>query len=308
MSVPRFVAGLLALHLALSVAYVRLVGMDHEVIERDGWYLHRDPSVHIVVAGDSHPRLDVYPDLLPGSVSIASRGEDYLKNRYRLPWLLDQDSEGIDTVILGYDAVAFSGTRVESFKPEWVWGRYVPFLELGWRLGSIRPFAGKWAKAHLAPYAGEAETLSQWVGNRRSFRGPEDGKRLVPVQFQWGDEVAERHFPGGSAWHPALETALRELLADLKGRGIRVVLVSFPVTAEYADAVEKRGADKARRERLLQELLEPGVVDHLDYGSLGWGNRKLFGDADHLSPMGAKLFTVKLRKDLAAMGIGEAVD
>lgn len=301
----RFLLVTLAVHLVLCGAYRITVVRSHEVTEADRAFFQRDRSVRVLVAGDSHPRMNVVDELLPGAVNVATRGEDYLKNRYRVPWLLDRDGEGIDAVVLGFDAASFSDTRLRNFRPEAVWSRYVPLLALGPALDDRRGFGTMWLKANLAPYAGEVDMVAQWVARRRSFRDPGQVGTVAPVKFQWGDEAAERHFPEGSGWHPMLERGLRELVTELAARDVRLVLVSYPVTAEYSQAVERRGADEARRERLLAELVAPGVVDHLDYESLGWGNRALFGDADHLSPIGAKLFTRRLHRDLAGLGLLE---
>ncbi len=303
MRVLQFIAGLLVLHVAFTQFYLRRVVVGHEVLQRDAQFLNRPADVSVVIAGDSHPRMNVVPRDIPGAVNIATRGEDYFKNRYRLRWLLDQRGEGIEAVVLGFDAASFSTTRLENFRPEAIWGRYIPFLEVGSQFETSEDFPGKWLKAMAVPYAGEAETLGQWVTSRRQFRGKDQIGTVVATQLEWGDDVADRHFPPGSGWHPSLEASLRALIADLRARDIRVVLVSYPVTAEYAVAVEERGADQARRKAILDDLVEPGRVDHLDYETMGYGNRKLFGDADHLSMVGARLFTVKLRNDLVALGL-----
>jgi hypothetical protein len=218
--------------------------------------------------------------------------------------LLDHGSRGCGAVLLPYDAASFSSFKTDAWGPEAVWGRYADFLELGALRGDRLGYAGRWAKAGAAPYVGELDVALQWLTRSRHFRDPtaRDAPWTV-ADVEGGVEAARRHLLGSDPWDEAMVDALRRLVADLRERGIRVILVRFPVTAAYAKESRRLGADPARRDALLAELQAGGGVDHLDHEALFFGRPDLFGDGDHLAPRGKRLFTDVLARDLARLGV-----
>jgi len=97
--------------------------------------------------------------------------------------------------------------------------------------------------------------------------------------------------------------AFRRLLADLGERGVRVVLVRYPVSGGYTRAAESHGATRALRDALFAEVGEPGVVDQIDLEDAFVGQRDYFGDADHLSQLGKRELTRRLADELRALGV-----
>jgi hypothetical protein len=208
-------------------------------------------------------------------------------------------------VLLPFDAVTFASFKDDSFSPELVWGRYVNFFELGWRKGQPLRYVGRWAKAKLAPYVGEMEVMLQFATSSKHFRDG-DGEGGSPLQltvFESGERAARRHLQGADPWDPDMEWAFRRLLGELQARKLRVVLVRFPVTEDYAKESRVLGADPVLRDKLLSEIAQPGVVEHLDYEALFFGRPNMFVDGDHLSQTGKRKFSEILASDLRALGI-----
>ena len=299
-----FVAGALLIHIALSLGFALTVAREHDVRHMDARWLKGTRPVEVMIAGDSHARFAVEAPVLGRAINVAVPGEHYQKTTYRVPWLLDRGKRRVQTVVLPFDAISFASFKDESFSPEIVWGRYVDFLELGFRKGQPFRYMGRWAKARLAPYVGEMEVMLQYATRSKHFRDPGgEGGALQLTVFESGRRVARRHLQGADPWDEDMEWAFRRLLADLKARGIRVVLVRFPVTRDYAEESRALGADPELRNRLLAEIAEPGVVEHFDYEGLFFDRPVMFSDGDHLSVVGKRKFSQVFASDLRALGI-----
>lgn len=302
MRVIGFVACGLAVHVLLSVLFVRYVASDHDALRMDARWLRGPVAVDVMVAGDSHPRQAVEAPVLGSAINVAVPGEHYLKTTFRVPWLLDHGTREVSTVLLPFDAVSFVSFKDDVFHPEVVWDRYVDWRLIGAHKGQRFQYAGKQAKAKLAPYVGEWQTLLQFFTSSRHFRAPgEVGPTLV--RFDSGIEAARRHFSGADLWDADMVWAFRRLLDDLRGRGLRVVLVSYPVHRAYIAEARRLGVDPGRRAELLAEVLEPGRVDHLDFEAALVRAPELFVDGDHLNIPGKRRFSKLLAERLRAMGV-----
>lgn len=301
-----WIAGLLVLHGLISVGYVRTVGHDHRAVELDRAFLASDAPLSVLVAGASHARNGIAADEL-GGMSIAVAGEHPVKTRYRLPWLLDRSDRPIGAVILELDAATLSSWKADSFDPEFVWGRYVPLLQLGMLRGAPLDYAGKWAKARLVPYAGELDNLMFWRAGLRAFQDEADTDRFKGQPPAWmrksGAEQARLHFEGSHPDDPAKRWAFQGLIEELRARQVRVVVVRFPVTRDYTETAWALGADPAYLDAAIAPLLEPGVVDQLDYRDALQDRPGAFYDGDHLNGQGRRVLTRRLAFDLAALGV-----
>ncbi|MEQ1505872.1 MAG: hypothetical protein ABMB14_26795 [Myxococcota bacterium] len=303
-TVARFVAIGLAIHLVLSVAFAATIGREHDVRRMDAKWLLGPRPVDVMIAGDSHARFSVEAPILGLAINVAVPGEHYQKSTYRVPWLIDHGTRTVGTVVLPFDAVSFASFKDDSFEPELVWGRYLDWWELGRQKGKYFEFAGRWAKSRIAPYVGEFPTVLQYLTTTRHFRDPTDPQGGLNLTFfENGTDAARRHLEGADVWDPDMEWAFRRLVSELVERRIRVVLVRFPVTRAYAAESRRLGADPALRDQLLTELAKPGVVDHLDFESMFFDSPEMFGDGDHLNPIGKRRFSLTFAEALVRLGV-----
>ena len=307
--IPRMIAwssGMLATHLILSLLVLRTVARDHRAVELDQAFFADDAAVSVVVAGASHARNAVAAEEL-GGISMAVAGEHALKTRYRLPYLLDRSDRAVGAVILELDSATFSSWKTDDYTPEVVWGRYVPFLELGWLRGEPFDYAGMWVRAHAAPYVGEWEDVLFWRAGLRAFQDEDDLERFKGQPPAWmrkdGAEAAALHLDGQSVLDPAKIWGLRSLITELRARQVHVVLVSFPVTREYSREARRRGAGIDVVRAQIEDLLEPGVVDHLDHERDYFADPRAFYDGDHLGGAARLPFTRTLRRELWELGV-----
>ena len=298
--------GLFSLHLVMSLLALATIARDHRAVELDEAFLGSAEPLTVLIAGASHARNGIAADQL-GGLSVAVAGEHTLKTRYRLPWLLHRSPRAVGAVILELDAATFSSWKADFFDPEVVWGRYVPYLHLGWRRGEPLDYAGKWGAARLAPYAGQADNFGFWRAGIRAFQDEDATDRFKGQPPAWmrksGERQARMHLEGHNPFDPGKVWALRTLIEDLKARQVRVVLVSFPVTEDYRDTAVELGATMERRLGAVDDLFEPGVVDYLDFEDLYFGRDDAFYDGDHLSGKGRGHFTRVMYGELVELGI-----
>ncbi len=305
--IVAWLCGALAMHLVLSLVVLRTVGHDHRAVELDRAMLADDAPLSVLVAGASHARNGVAAEEI-GGLSMAVAGEHVVKTRYRLPWLLDRSERKIDAVILELDAATLGSWKTDDFEPDMIWGRYVPFMELGWRRGEPFDYAAKALRARVAPYVGAWDDLLFWRAGLRAFQDEDDIDRFKGQPPAWmrksGVEAAKLHHEGQQPIDPMKVWALRTLIADLRARELRVVLVSFPVTREYRAEARKHGATVAKAKAEIADLLSPGEVEHLDHEADFVDQPAAFYDGDHLSGPGRIQLTRALRDELAALGVG----
>jgi hypothetical protein len=75
------------------------------------------------------------------------------------------------------------------------------------------------------------------------------------------------------------------------------------VMRDYHDAALAYGADVPTVRARIEDLIEPGVVDHLDFESLYFDRDDAFYDGDHLNGVGRGHFTRVLAASLVELGI-----
>lgn len=299
----------LVMHLVLVRVYTRLM-VEHKAIRSDRAFLFRAPDhVSVLVCGDSHPRTAIDPNRLgEGVVNYAIGGEHYLKTWYRMRAALERTDRTIDTLLLPLEVNSFSSWHAWNFAPEYVWGRYVDFLEIGRVRGDPWPYATRQLKASLFPYAGELRTLAQLRSGRFGF-----GEELPTGSFtelsrseqrQAARDQAITHFRGQEVVDPGLKWAFDQLVGWAHQHDVRLVLVAFPVTWDYWTFAQRSGAPEQVQQQVVDPLLasDPEVI-RLDYHGLFFGQNDLFSDPHHLNPEGRLRFTRQLRQDLIARGV-----
>ncbi|MEQ1505503.1 MAG: hypothetical protein ABMB14_24940 [Myxococcota bacterium] len=299
----------LVFHLALYLPYTRIVRAGHKAVRSDRAFVLTAPrEISLLVCGDSHPRTAIDPGMLGDDVvNIAIGGEHYLKTWYRMRALVERTGRTVDTLLLPLDAGSFSGWHAENFAPEFVWGRYVDFLEIGRVRGDRWDYVGRQLKASIFPYAGELRTINQLRTKRFGFG--EDlptgsfGDLSVPERRLAALTQAKEHFKDADLMDPGLRWAFDSLIRWADEHGVKVVLVAFPVTAMYDGWVQRLGI----RERVQREVVDPVTANpnhvYLDFHDLFAGRDHLFSDPHHLNAAGRVAFSRRLRTALVDRGL-----
>lgn len=307
-----YVAGLAVLHLLASLAYVAVIGGKHKASRSDVLWEIAPPRVDLVFLGDSHPRSAVDPKLFERAtaVNLATGGEHYAKAYYRFKTLFDEADRDVGAIVVPLDPTSFTSWHADNYSPEYIWGRYVDFFDLGAAQGDRLAYTGHWLKAHVVPYAGELRTFAQLRGKRFGF-----GEELASGRFdllgQAGRERAAReqaevHFEGADLLDAHQQLALERQIAWADAQGIRVVAISYPLTDAYLRVLETELGDPRTRvtDAVVTPLKarHPNLV-HLDCTDLYRGQPDLFADPHHLNRRGRILFTAEVERRLIEAGV-----
>ncbi len=300
-----FAAGLLVLHGIGAYAYGALIGDRHKASRSDAMWDRAPDKVDLVFLGDSHPRSAIDPKIIgKNAVNLATGGEHYTKSYYRIKKLYEGSDRSIRSIVIPLDPNGFTSWHADNFAPEYVWGRYVDFLELGAVRNDRWTYLGKWAKAHVTPYSGELRTFNQIRSKRFGFgealaNGRFDG--LGPkARVHAAREAASAHFEGCDTLDPRQIWGFEQLIAWAEGEGIQVIAISYPlrVLPDYGDP--RPAVQKAIIDTLAER--HPNVL-HLDYTDLYRGQPDLFADPHHLNRRGRILFTREVGLKLVEHGL-----
>lgn len=117
----------------------------------------------------------------------------------------------------------------------------------------------------------------------------------LPDRQAW-DRVFLDYMPGGEQL-----AALDRLIRDLTERGIKVVIVRMPVTAD-ATALHPHGrADQESFSRVLDEFVSSHRVTYFDAESAIGKSTSLFVDPFHLNTEGSRRFSIELSQVLKTL-------
>lgn len=304
----RWFVGVFLIHCMLYAFWAAVVGPRHKATRSDELWYRAPEQLDVVFLGDSHPRSAIDPRLMgPRAVNLATGGEHYTKGYYRFKTLMERQPRQVRTLVIPLDPNGFTGWHADAFAPEFVWARYVDFLELGELRGDRWTYAKAWAKGNLFPYTGELRTLNQLRSKRFGF-----GEALASGRFDWYNpktrarhayEAAEVHFAGHSHLDPAQVQGFERLIDWAEGQGMTVVALSYPLTDAYLRALETEVGNprKTVNDAVVSRLAtdHPSVV-HLDYTDFYRGQPDLFADPHHLNRRGRILFSREIRDQLVA--------
>lgn len=311
----RFAAGLVMLHLVATWAYVGVIGGKHKATRSDFLWEIAPDRVDLVFLGDSHPRSAIDPKLFEHAtaVNLATGGEHYAKAYYRFKTLYDRADRSVGAIVVPLDATSFTSWHADNYSPEYVWGQYVDFFDLGAAQGDRFAYVGPWLKATFFPYAGELRTFAQLRGKRFGF-----GEALASGRFDLlgqngrehaAREQAEAHFKGADLMDDHQILGLERQIEWAKREGIRVVAISYPLTDAYLRVLETELGDP--RAVVTREAIGPlrerhPEVVHLDCTDLYRGQPDLFADPHHLNRRGRVLFTAEVERRLIEAGVLDA--
>jgi len=313
--VVLFVAIFLLLNHWLTRAYISFTRQPYEYEATRRGFNAVKGQVSFLVLGDSHAQNAVYTPMIPGSYNFASSGESYVLTYYKMRQVLRSDQLDLDVVVMPVSLHTFSGYRLQQIGKQdpAFWAQYVDYIQLGIETGKLEYFFGERIKAEFAYIGGLEEVFDivyptgPWQSDRL-----EDGFLNFSERFSDRDEAeivdiaskrAEFHFNRVEYIDPLVVNYFNRLLDLLEDKGVQIVLVSFPSTPDYQNAVNEYISveDHLANMEALVEGRENVLV--LDYHDLFLDHYEYFVNSDHLNTAGAKVFTQILLRDLENNGI-----
>ena len=305
--------------LVVGAVHVVLVHWYREVVMNDGiaertlrQFREIETPVNTLALGDSHVKWGIQPKILAGSFNFAMPGERYVETFYRLRSLLEQGLP-VQTVVLGADphVLAERPNRPIALAQYYSW--FVDYPAQGWRRGELLPYVTRWLTGRYAPYAGKRANVLRflatgevpelpwfaWVsmdrGAMRSAGTLTD--RTKSARTELALDRLRVHFPTHRTDAEA-EDHLRRILELCRERGIRVVLVKFPLSDTYRNALMGY-LDLPEFDRSVAKA----VVDYenariLDLRDRFRGRAGLFADVDHVNARGADIISRIVKDEL----------
>ncbi len=302
-----WMSGLLVCHLLASSAFWASVGADHNLARNDANFHAKPAHLQLVITGDSHARNAIAAGhLAPRSVNVAIGGSSIIKINHRLPHLLDS-GKTVDTVLLTADDHVFVHKERNEYHPVALWGRHIDFLQLAREFDEPKPMWVNWFRAKAMPYVDELPLWVTWLrGTRSHFRNQALTGRMDQLTPRKRMKNSLQRFDGIFGDEEIIDPLKRDYydrtIADLHRRGIRVVLVRYPVMKVHNKLLEARGVrDVAQAE--INRIAEDERILVLDFHNLYDDNPAFFDDVDHLNIMGRKHFTTHLQGVLLAHGL-----
>ncbi len=262
-------------------------------------------SLDILVLGDSHAGNGLDPRLLPGGFNWASGGESYLANYFRLKSLLERGVRP-ETVVLPLDLHSLSSLRSEQIPQGASWRRVISHSELREAFGIRYPMVFARGLLGRAPYVAKGtdlvrESLRPTVP--KVFRGyTPQGSALFSEdrgQESLARIRAEAHLLGQEPITEEMRYFLRKILILCDDRGIRLVLIRFPVTREYFQVASALVPPDAYYQAIAVLVSAYPSALTLDHHDTYWGRNELFQDPNHLNAEGAAQFTALIRDELS---------
>ena len=304
-----------ALHFSL-VAWYQNVVMANGVAERTlrQFDAKRD-RVRVVALGDSHVKWGIAADVIPGGFNFALPGETYALSFYRLQSLLDEEGLALRFIILAADPHSLEPKRGPDQPFLHYYAGFADLYAIGRAEGT--PLFG-WVdglRGRFAPYVAQRSNVLAFLATGE----PPEARWLASVPMQAGslssDAMMMRFSAAGRrakaeervGFHfgttPSIDATLAEYLDRILSlcdtRGVRALLVRFPLSGEYLRALNAK-VDLSRVDTRIQgSVARFGSAELLDARRAFAGAPELFADVDHLNREGARRLSRLIARRMA---------
>jgi hypothetical protein len=268
-----------------------------------------DPNVDLtgydtLVLGDSRALFGVLPEGVADTLNVAALGEGHMISYYKLVQALERRQWR--TVLVPVGRHSFSRTRSGQVEHRFR-TQYIRFGDLIRNRGGLTRYVPAYLQHRMFPHADLPLHLDEYLNFRRDLQARRRTKEanllsdFSQVEGKLGRAKAKvrTHLgPDRDWWNDEMVFFFERILELSRERDVQVVLIRYPVTTVYAEAMEELvpGDEfNARLNRLLEDWPE---VKYLDYLMLYADRDELFADVDHLNAAGILLFNERLVSDL----------
>jgi hypothetical protein len=305
-----FLAGFCLIGVILTDAVFKAVVLPRIVIERtehdyQTYVAHGTRHLRFAFFGDSHAQFDVHPRYIPGSFNFGIGGENFVKTYYKIRKIIEQDHVVIDRAVIELDLHSlstFAQPKNNILSDFWYFRRFMSFKEIHEITGdpyslvfvkSRFPFIGRGADFfRLAKSKGEL--YLGWEKHRFNFVDNSAAER---------EKIARNRVCmmfAGVMMEPLSVDYLVKTIQLLKQHNVPVVLIKYPLSGIYDEALSAFGIKKEEFYRKVSAVIEKVCpsFDTLDYQGLFFNHAEYFGDADHLNFCGARVLSEQICKDL----------
>jgi len=270
-------------------------------------------DVEVLVLGSSHAYYDVLPGLLGRpAFNLADVSQSLFYDRALLKKYLGQ-MPSLKLVVLpvsyfslgcqlddgtelwrSYYYYKFYGLYHRDWRQDWNVRNFSDYFLCNEQLGGIRNvFWGKIkdVSADYDPWGGWTKRAADHAGEK-------------PMSLSESAQVVlERHHDLMKSQHVQENVAiLEDIIHELKVRGIKLVLVTTPVTRYYSDGMN--AGQYQQMQDILKRLSSDYGVNYYNYGLDSRFSDEDFFDGDHLNLRGAQKFSLLLKADVILPSAG----
>ena len=260
---------------------------------------------HVLVVGDSHPMCAVDPSRVTGLVNAAWIGQRYDISYNLLERVFRRRPGEVEIVVLPLERHSFARDRFLQPLRDPSSRRFEDTLYIGWRTGLFEEQAYALMRYEIFPYLGAVDVLLDPSNPCEKLR---DYERHYPngladnADAQGLAEVtAQLHAASGVWWEEVLADYFVAILDKCRHEHVQAVVVSYPVSTPYWEAIQALVPLAPWRERVAALLKAYPEVPVLDYARFAQDRPSFFIDSDHVNPRYAGEFTEKLHRDLMAV-------
>ncbi len=295
----------LLLFCALQWIYATRVVPKMNVSKSESQFQAMGLHAEILICGDSHAAYDLNPAQVPGSFNYALPSETIEQTFYKLRRALPEMPD-LKLIIMPLDLHTFSNYRQRQFADIWYWSDFITVRELAAITGKsaaalwifkVFPFIGNGEEFKGMASGGGTEVIKGWQKHSENFamdtEKPLSGRKRAGI-----------HFPN---YPQAIDSTMLEFLSRIlaltRERHVPVLLLKFPVTPQYLQAVDAKRIDRAAYYRKVEGIAAAaGGATIWDYQGF-IAQDSLFNDPDHLNSAGAGVFSAEIAGRLGKSGL-----
>jgi hypothetical protein len=270
-------------------------------------------DVEVLVLGSSHAYYDVLPGLLGRpAFNLADVSQSFFYDRALLKKYLGQ-MPSLKLVVLpvsyfslgyqlddgterwrSYYYYKFYGLHHRDWRQNWNVRNFSDYFLCNDQLGGIR----KVLRGKIKDVSADYDPLGGWTNRviNHAWEKPLSLPESAPVALKRHHDLMKSQHVQENA------VILEDIIHELKVRGIKLVLVTTPVTHYYSDGMN------AGQYQQMQDILKRLSLDYgVRYFNYSFDSRFLdedFYDCDHLNLHGAQKFSLLLKADVILPSTG----
>jgi len=259
----------------------------------------------VLFFGDSHPARGINPGQInpparQGGVSqsfnFAVPSENYEQTFYKVRMIINK-YPAVEVFVFPWDLHSFNNYRLSSYNETRYWLNFMTYDELSNLTAAARvnlmlraawPFIGKGEELIklLENRKKKTEIHLGWQKNEENFTS-EKNMSLAGI-----DRVQSQLKSYPDIVNPALIDSFLKIIDLLKSHHKTIILIKYPVTAEYLNALDLQGIDRtAYYANIYTRLPKYDNLYLWDFQETYKNNEELFSDPDHLNAQGADIFS-----------------
>ncbi len=311
------IALVLLINAGIRHVYLSTVLHDNIAVRTEVQFNQYRAGLKTIILGDSHSKWGVDARRLDSAFNVSLPGRVYMQDFYLLRSFLDRRLIDPQFVILGLDLYSFTERPLGQWGFLQFYTRYINYVEEGWRRGETLYYTMRQLQGRFAPYVGQRAEILHFLAFGRPLtlahltRVPLERGSLV--QPNWHERVpaAERQrlarlgarmqLNHRDPFHPRHVEDFLRLLDLCHERKIRVLLIKFPMSAEYLAAAATY-TDINEHNRRVADLLKGRTGVAVLHTRTKFADRPdLFTDATHLDSAGAKVLAAEINRALDSL-------